>query len=87
MLIIPLIPLIAGTLASTAVGIAVDNAAKIIIPPAATALGAVGIKAGTAIVGLAAGFAVSRVVRRNVESVVLTTIETPAKVAPAKEDN
>lgn len=66
---IPLIAPLAGVIATTAVGVAIEGAAKIVIPPAASAITAFGIKAGTSIVGFVAGVAVSRIVKRNIDSV------------------
>lgn len=84
---IPLIAPLAGVIATTAVGVAIEGAAKIVIPPAASAITAFGIKAGTSIVGFVAGVAVSRIVKRNIDSVVKTVTETTTEIAPTQDEN
>ena len=77
-----LIAPIVGVVVTTSVGIAVDNAAKIIIPPTSKALLGFGIKAGTAITSFIIGHQVSRIVTRNVTDII-ETVTSEAEVDPA----
>lgn len=83
---IPLIAPLVGVIATTAVSVAVDNAVKIIAPPIANAALSFGVKAGSAIVGFVAGTYVSRIVTRNVNSLV-ETVNNDIPSTPTQEDN
>lgn len=82
-----LIPAVTGIVVSTGVGVAIDNAVKIILPPATKAVTGFGIKVGVAIAGGIIGGKIANYVSTNLESVITTVNETGAEVISAQEDN
>ena len=83
-----LIAPVTSLVVSTSVGVAVDQAVKLIVPVGIKALPAFGIKVGTAVAGWYIGSRIADIVEKNInEAVEIVQSIDAEEVVPDQEDN